>query len=100
MSIVNVAEYPVVTTNSNGGIQIPLGTPLVTYDIAVAGSATQGPNFNIATKLVRLNTDVPCRVRMDTNILAGAQDVRFAANQTEYWGVPGPGMSISTLTST
>ena len=99
MSIVNVAEYAVLATNPNGGIQIPSGTPITVYDVAVSGSATAGPTFNPITKMVRLNVDVSCRVRMDQGNTVTASDARFAANQTEYWGVPASGMSISTLAS-
>ena len=96
MTIVNVAEYGVITTNPNGGVQIPAGTPLAVYDIAIGAS---GPVFQPGTTFIRMNTDTSCRIRMDRNPTAGAQDCRFAANQTEYWGVPASGMSISTLAS-
>jgi len=99
MSIVNVAEYAVLATNPNGGIQIPSGTPLATYDVAVGASATAGAIFNPTTKMIRLNTDVTCRIRMDNGNTVTAADARFSANQTEYWGVPGPGMNISVITS-
>jgi len=99
VTIVNVAEYGVITTNPNGGVQIPSGTPLAVYDIAVGASATAGPVFQPGTSFIRMNTDVSCRIRLDRSPVAGAQDCRFAANQTEYWGVPASGMSISTLAS-
>jgi hypothetical protein len=99
VAVVNVAEYAVLATNANGGIQIPLGTPLTTYDVAVGSSATAGPILNLTTKMVRMNTDVSCRVRLDTSNNVTATDARMAANQTEYWGVPGPGFMISVITS-
>ena len=99
MAIVNVTEYAVLATNSNGGIQIPLGTPLAMYDISVGAGAVAGPVLNTTTKMVRLNADVTCRVRLDTGNTVGSSDARFAANQTEYWGVPGSGFMISTLAS-
>jgi len=94
VAVVNVAEYAVLATNANGGIQIPLGTPLTTYDVAVGSSATAGPILNLTTKMVRMNTDVSC-----TSNNVTATDARMAANQTEYWGVPGPGFMISVITS-
>ena len=99
MAIVNVSEYPTVATNANGVVQIPLGTPLATYDISVGASAAAGATLNSATRLVRLNTDVTCRVKMAVSPVAGAADTRFSAGATEFWGVPGPGMAISVIQS-
>jgi hypothetical protein len=99
MAILNVTEYATVMTIANGAVQIPLGEPLATYDIAVGAGSVQGAVLNVATRVVRLNTDVTCRVRLGVNPTAGAADSRFAAAQTEFWGVAAPGMRVATITS-
>lgn len=96
MAIVNVSEYSGLSPLG----QIPAGPALAAYDIAVGGASVAGPTLNTATRVVRLNTDVTCRVILGTSPTALATSSRFAAAQTEYWGVPVPGMAIAVITST
>jgi hypothetical protein len=102
MAIVNVTEYPGVSVQSSGIIQIPAGPPTASYDIAVGGSSVTGQTFAASTRLVRLHSDVPCRVAegpAGSVVAAVGSSPRFAANQTEYWGVPASGMAIACITS-
>jgi hypothetical protein len=102
MAIVNVSEYPGSAVQSNDVVQVPAGPPTVSYDIAVGGSSVAGQQFAPSTRLVRINTDVTCRVLLGPQasvVAAVGSSPRFAAGQTEYWGVPAPGMGIATITS-
>jgi hypothetical protein len=100
MAIVNVTEYPTVAVSANGNIQIPSGPPSASYDIAVGGSTAAGATFQPGTKMVRLNTDVTCRVIMGVSPpTALAASSRFSAGQTEYWGVPSSGLAIAVIQS-
>ena len=103
MTVLNVAEYPTVMTIANGAVQIPLGPPLVVYDISLTAGSIAGPQFNVATRLLRINADSIAGVAIGpvatvTATATGASQ-RFAANQTEYWGVSASGFALAAIVS-
>jgi hypothetical protein len=104
MPIVNVTEYANVLSTANGVVQIPVGEPLACYDIAIGASSANGGTLQPGTRLVRINTDVTCRVLMAVGATALAPGAptspRFSAGQTEYWGVAHQGMQVACITST
>lgn len=61
--------------------------PVAQQTVAIAGSSAQSATLNASTTLVRLNTDVNCRVLFGPNPTAVAGSMRMAADSTEYFVV-------------
>lgn len=88
MGILYITEYAGLMPSPVGGQgQIPMEPPLaeqvVTYTTHVESSA-----FNAKTRLIRLHTDSICSIQIGTAPVATTSMQRFAANQTEFKGVP------------
>ena len=102
MSKLYVTEYAGLMPSPVGGQgQVPMEPPLAEQVVDYSGGAAASSAFNAATRLVRVHTDAICSVLFGTNPTATTSTGRFAANQTEYRGVP-PGQSfkVSGVTNT
>ena len=92
-----VTEYAALNSQSMGGVvaQVPMEPPLAKQAIAISGSSAQSAALNAQTTIVRVHVDGsgPAGIEFGTNPTAtvpssGVGSQRFAANQTEYKGVP------------
>jgi hypothetical protein len=88
--------------------QVPQEPPLVEQVVTLTGSSAQSAAFNAQTTLVRIHVDGsgPAGVTFGTNptatVVSGTSGSgRFAANQTEYRGVPkGQGFKVAGIVTT
>lgn len=93
-----VTEYATISNMPTVVGQVPLEPPVADYTVAIAASANLSPAFQPSTRMVRLHCDVVCSVLLGQNPVATSSNGRFAANQTEYRGVPeGMGFKVSVI---
>jgi hypothetical protein len=88
------------------GISIPtgeepsLGTLVLDHGAGVANSA----NLNAKTRLIRVHADAIASVKIGAAAVATTADMRFAAGQTEYFGITPEaivaGVRVSAITNT
>ena len=98
MATLYVTEYGTIAglpATANG--QVPLEPPIADYTVGIPGTS---PSFQPGTRMVRLHCDVICSLLIgpggSTN--ATTSNGRFAANQTEFRGVPeGRGFVVSVV---
>jgi len=94
MAVLYVTEYATIAIMQAGRMtQVPQEPPLAEQAISITAGSTQTAAFNAKTALVRVHSDVICGVTFGTNptataVAGGVGSGRFAANQTEYRGVP------------
>ena len=100
MPVLDITEYPALQLNSR------FKTPLVGYEpniavqqLVIAAVSAPSAIFNGATGMVRLHTDVACRIAFAATPVAAATSMRLGANQTEYFSVA-PGMKVAVITTT
>lgn len=106
MAIIRIAEFSklFVDPGGSGPGQIAQ-TPAIAYQsFAITASSTVSAPFNAATKMIRVHTDVIASVDIRgapvAVVAAGSPaTMRFAANQTEYFGV-NPGDSLAVIADT
>ena len=92
MATLWITQYTRLAVESTGQ------TVLVGQEPAKVQTATISGTSNLVTlqqgtRFVRLNTDTACHVRFD-GADASPADERLAANQTEYFGVTGPSLTV------
>jgi hypothetical protein len=88
MATLYVTEYGTIAglpATANG--QVPLEPPIVDYAVTIPGTS---PAFQPGTRMVRLHCDVVCSLLIGPSGSTSAtiSNGRWAANQTEYRGVP------------
>ena len=111
MAAVYVTEYSQMATvgqantnalmnlgNSTGQGQAAQVPPVAEQVVSITGSTTQSASFNASTKFIRINTDAICSIAFGPNPTATATSQRFAANQTEYFGIA-PGDKLAVITN-
>lgn len=81
-----ISEYAAMAQVS--GAQMAQDPPLATQVLAIGAGSVQSAPLNPATRFLRLHTDAVCCVSVGLNAVADPSFGRFAANQTEYRGVP------------
>lgn len=103
MATVYITEFSAVGSAQIGGeyLQIAAVPPVAEQTVIIGGSNTQSAAFNAATTLIRVETDAICSIKLGgTNPVATAASARFAANQTEYFGVSqGQAHKIGVITN-
>jgi hypothetical protein len=99
MATLYISEYS--TLYVVGGLegQMPRTPPIAQQNITIGGVSVQSAPFNVATKLIRLHTDVVCSIAIGGNPTATVANARFAANQTEFWGC-NPGDRVAVISNT
>lgn len=100
MAILYITEYAGLMPSPTGGQgQVPFEPPIAEQTVAIGATTVPSAAFNAKTRMVRLHTDAICSVSFGTAPTATATNQRFAANQTEYKGVP-PGMAYKVAVIT
>jgi hypothetical protein len=101
MSKLYVAEYATISQMPNHTGQMPLEPPLIEQVLDFSGGAQTSQAFQPTTRCVRLHCDAVCSLiisRSSNPITATTNNARWAANQTEYRGVPeGEGYQVSVI---
>jgi hypothetical protein len=84
----DITEYRELATDSFGH-PIPTGVEPANaqHQVAITGGSVQSSGLAVGTRLVRLHTDVACRVEFGKNPTATSASKRLAANSTEFFGV-------------
>jgi hypothetical protein len=100
MAILDVTEFSSLGQDQNAKHALAGQTPpQALQQVAVGAGSTVSAPFGAATRIVRLHTDVICRVEFGPTPIAAATSFRMAANTTEYFGVI-PGQAVAAITST
>lgn len=98
MATLYVTEYYLLATVPNNPGQVPQEPPLADYTVSFG---SMSPPFQPGTRIVRLHSDAICSVLLGQNPSATTTNGRFAANQTEFRGVPeGQGFRVSVVANT
>jgi hypothetical protein len=88
MAILDVTHYRDLALASVGGaVQAGREPALSNQQVAIGAGSVQSAVFPSGTKMVRVHTDVACRVAFGSSPTAAATSMRMAAGQTEYFGV-------------
>lgn len=89
MAILYVTEFADLA-NSQGRVGQVTAQPYNTQQtVAISSTSATSAAFMTNTRFVRLHTDAICSVAFGTAPVASATGARMAANQTEYYSVPG-----------
>ena len=100
MALCDITEYDKLARDASGAIIQTGGEPAaVQQQVAVAGASAQSAAFSLATRFVRVHSDVPTRILFGANPTAVATSMRIAAGATEYFGVI-PGQKIAVILTT
>jgi len=99
MATLYVSEYSSLGTAAlDYRMQSALEPSIAEQAITISASPTQSAAFNTQTKYIRVHTDSICSIAFGQNPTAVTTAKRFAANQTEYFGViPGQGYKLSVI---
>lgn len=92
MAAVYVAEYQSIRV---GGPAVDT-PPIIEQVVAITSSHTESLAFSDNTHFIRVHTDAICSVLVANSPTATTSNMRFAANQTEYFSV-NPGQKISVI---
>lgn len=92
MPTLTISEFAGQALNSRSGLAPVAQLPsLGSSTVAIAGVSAQSLNLQAATTLVRVATDVDCRILSGANPTALATSLPLSAGQSEYFGVPAGG---------
>jgi hypothetical protein len=101
MAKLYITEYATISQVPNHTAQMPLEPPLREQVLDFTGSVQTSQPFQQFTRCVRLHCDAVCSLiisRSSNPITATVNNGRWAANQTEYRGVPeGEGYQVSVI---
>ncbi len=97
MSSLWITEYARFAKDAGGGFAMNVGLEPGTDQtpVAIGGVSAASAAFGASTRLVRLHSDVNCRVAFGTSPTASANSKRLVAGATEYFGVrPGDAVAV------
>jgi hypothetical protein len=101
MATLYVAEFATVGGTSNFGVaggQIP---PIREQTVTISGASVAIVSaFTTNTRFIRIHADAICSVAFGTTPTATVANMRFAANQTEYFSVPQPSYKLAVISNT
>jgi len=96
----DITEYNALAADGAGRIVMAGQEPsIASQQVAVGASSTQSNPMGATTRFVRLHSDVPCRIAVGVNPVAGPLSMRLAANATEYLGIA-PNLRIAAIQTT
>jgi len=88
VATVYISEYARMGAVPNTAAQMPQEPPVATQTVAIGATSTRSAYFDPNTRFVRIHVDAVCSIAFGQNPVADATAGRFAANQTEFRGVP------------
>lgn len=98
MAVLYIAEFSTMYTGGDGGGQMAVCPPIAQQTLVIGGTTSPSSAFNAATSFIRVHADVICSIALGSAPVATAVQMRLAANQTEYFAVPG-GSKIAVITN-
>lgn len=99
MAVLDINEYAFQARDGRNNV-VPTGAePSPLQQVVVGAGSVQSAAFADTTRLVRVHSDVVCRVAFGLNPTAAATSMRLAAGSTEFFGVI-PGHKVAVITST
>lgn len=100
MAIVDITEYEELAVTRRGITVMAGQEPAkVNQQIAVSGASAQSTAFGDTTRLIRVHSDVACRIAISASPVASAASMRLAAGAAEYLGVA-PGLKLAVISTT
>ena len=100
MATVYVAEFATVGGTSNFGVAGAQVPPIRELTVTISGaSVALASVFTTNTKFVRVHADAICSVAFGLTPTATTSNMRFAANQTEYFSVPQPNYKLAVISN-
>ncbi len=102
MAALYVAEFVSISGTGNFPVAGAQVAPVAEQTVAISGSTTACANaFNAKSRFVRVHTDAICSIAFGTAPTAAITNMRMAANQTEYFGIPpGANYKVAVITNT
>lgn len=99
MPILTISEFSGQSTNERGGLSPIAALPAaVNQTVAIGAASAQSVALNASTTLIRVATDIACRIVSGANPTALATSLPLAAGQSEYFGVPaGAALKIAVI---
>ena len=91
MAQLTVTEFVTLGKAHRNFTVMPEEPPLAEQVAGITGTSTQ-LSFNVKTRIVRVNCDTACCIKIDTlsnNPVATTTNRRLPANTTEYLSLPG-----------
>jgi hypothetical protein len=82
-----IREYVVMPQQTGMGLPIGQEPGVDQTPVAIGAGSLQSAAFATATRFVRIHADAICSIEFGSNPTATANSMRFAAGQTEYFGV-------------
>lgn len=102
MALVYVQEFAglISTPSGDAMLPIPAQPPLASYTISNAAGPNAGPVYQPGTKLLQIETDAICSIRVD-GTAAAATDMRIPATALAPLLINAvPGGKVSVITNT
>lgn len=98
MATLYITEFQYMeNANDIGGVpQIAKFPAVASQTIAIAGSSAQSSAFNVATRFIRVTTDIACHIAVAANPTATTSLLRMGPDAVEYFGVT-PGHKIAVI---
>jgi hypothetical protein len=101
MATLYITEYANMAIMPNTLGQAPQEVPITEQTVAIGASSAASANFQLGTRMVRLHSDVICSLIFGVSPTATTGNGRFAANQTEFRGVPEGGtLKVAVIANT
>lgn len=101
MATLYICEYQTAAWTTAGGLPSAQEPPIAEQTVAIGGTSAPSVVFNVATRFVRIHTDVVCSIKFGAATpTAAATNKRLAANSTEYFGVRGGVDMVAVITNT
>lgn len=100
MATLNISEYNRLARGNDGSPPMPSGLEpvLARQDVAIGATSTQSVTLHRHTMLVRVVSDLDCRIEFGTDPTAGAMSAILPAGSVEYFGVePGSDYKIAVV---
>lgn len=97
----HIAEFAEGSIADVRVFQLAVLPPLAEQNLTVGGTSTQSAALNADTRIVRLCSDVACRVAFGANPTATVTSIPLTAGGVEYMGIPRytPAMKLAVISA-
>ena len=100
MATLYVAEFATVGGTSNFGVAGAQVPPIREQSVTISGSSVAVASaFTTNTRFIRVHADAICSIAFGLTPTASVANMRFAANQTEYFSIPQPNQKLAVISN-